>query len=104
MMSDALSLSERSSQADEAFAELVTEITSKLQAGQPVDVQAYIGQAPQHEQRLRRLIPAVEALVDLGLSSSASAATPSRPRPARPSRARLVTIALFARLAGAGWG
>ncbi len=57
--------SNRSGSTEEQFAEVLAEITKKIQAGESVDVEVYITQTPEHEHRLRRLVsmlqlPAVE--------------------------------------------
>ena len=55
---------------DEAVAELVEELANRLQAGEPVNLEAFIGQHPQHADQLRRLLPAVRVLADLGKPAS----------------------------------
>ncbi len=60
---------------DPVLAELFEEITVKLQAGEPVDLEAYAQRYPEQAEALRRLLPAMEVLADLGRS-----APPSAPR------------------------
>jgi len=60
--------------ADPALAELVERLTSRLQAGEAVDVEACLEAHPDHADRLRRLLPAVAALAELGRSASAGEA------------------------------
>jgi serine/threonine protein kinase len=48
------------------LAELVEEITQAIEAGTPVDLDAYLLAFPQHAEELRRLLPAVQALGQLG--------------------------------------
>jgi serine/threonine protein kinase/Flp pilus assembly protein TadD len=59
------------SSADRALGLLVEELTAKLQAGVPVDVQAYVEGHPEHAERLRQLLPALRLLGDLGRSAAA---------------------------------
>src|SRR5262249_738480 len=54
---------------DQALGVLVDELTVKLQAGQPLDREAYIREHPQHAEQLRRLLPALDMLADLGRSA-----------------------------------
>jgi tetratricopeptide (TPR) repeat protein len=63
------------------LAEVVEEFTKRVQAGEPVDIEAYVQRYPEHAERLRRLLPALALLDDLGRSVSANpdgAPTPSR--------------------------
>jgi serine/threonine protein kinase len=50
---------------------LIDEVTAKLQAGVPVDVEAYAQEHPEHAKALRRLLPALDLLADLGSSEIA---------------------------------
>ena len=50
---------------DLALAELFEEITQKLGAGEPFDLDAYVAEHPEYAAQLRELLPAVEFLVDL---------------------------------------
>jgi serine/threonine protein kinase/Flp pilus assembly protein TadD len=58
------------SAADPAFAALLEELTNKCLAGEPVDWSAYEREHPEHAEQLRRLVPAMQAMVDLGPSSA----------------------------------
>jgi hypothetical protein len=57
---------------DRLAAEVVAEITDRLHAGEPVDVEEYIARRPELADRLRRLVPALQVLD--GISSSGPAA------------------------------
>jgi serine/threonine protein kinase/Flp pilus assembly protein TadD len=59
--------------ADLLFAELVEELTAKFQAGEPVDVEAFLAQHPEQAERLRPLLPALQML---GALSEAGASFP----------------------------
>src|SRR5262249_30071671 len=50
------------------LAEVVEEFTNRLQAGEVVEVESYLGRYPQHAERLRQLLPALALLADLGHS------------------------------------
>jgi serine/threonine protein kinase/Flp pilus assembly protein TadD len=55
---------------DAAFAGLVEEISGKVEAGEDFDVEAYARDYPEHADRLRQLLPAIQALAGIGLSLS----------------------------------
>ncbi len=57
---------------DVVLAELAEEFTNRVQAGEPVDVESYVQRYPEQAERLRRLLPALALLDDLGRSVSAS--------------------------------
>ncbi len=58
------------SSADRALGLLVEELTAKLQAGLPVDVQTHAEEHPEHAERLHHLLPALRLLADLGRSAA----------------------------------
>jgi serine/threonine protein kinase len=58
--------------ADRVFAELVEELTAKLQAGEAVDIDALARKHPEHADRVRQLLPALEVLAELSRSGQAS--------------------------------
>jgi serine/threonine protein kinase len=62
------SLAPSQSSTASALAELVEEFTNRLQAGEAVDVESYIRRYPEHAERIRQLLPALELLADLGHS------------------------------------
>jgi serine/threonine protein kinase len=64
--------SSKSSQnsADAAFAELVEELTARLQGGERLDVDAYLRDHPEHADRLQQLLPALQMLGELSRSGS----------------------------------
>ncbi len=49
-------------EGDQALADLVEELTTRLQAGEPFDLAACLRQHPQHANHLRELLPALQAL------------------------------------------
>ena len=60
--------------ADPVLAELVERLTARLQAGEPVDLDAIAANHPEYTDRLRQLLPALEVLADLGRSTAHEAA------------------------------
>jgi serine/threonine protein kinase len=56
-------------ESDPLAAELLEELAAKLQAGEPLDLEACIQKHPECADRLRRLLPTVQVLADLGRSS-----------------------------------
>jgi serine/threonine protein kinase len=54
--------------ADRVFADLVEELTAKLQAGGPVDIDLVARDHPEHAENLRKLLPALEVLGELSRS------------------------------------
>jgi serine/threonine-protein kinase len=69
-------LSEAACEPD--IAQLCDEIIERLQAGEPVDLVTLTHEHPEHADRLRRLLPALEALVDLAASAVHPASRLSR--------------------------
>jgi serine/threonine protein kinase len=63
------------SAGEQALGILIDEVTAKLQAGIPVDVEAYVREHPEHAEALRRLLPALGLLADLGQSAVGGSAT-----------------------------
>jgi serine/threonine-protein kinase len=54
---------------DSVLDDLIEALTARLQAGEPVDADEIARRYPQHAERLRRLLPALVMLDDLGQSS-----------------------------------
>jgi WD40 repeat protein/serine/threonine protein kinase len=52
-------------EADPVLDELLADFANRLQAGEPVEVEAYARQHPERADELRRLLPAVQVLADL---------------------------------------
>src|SRR5262245_6075590 len=65
--------------SDPSLELLIDELTDRIQAGESIDFESYVGQHPEHAEELRKLIPALEIMGQLnssgglgaGLSSSA---------------------------------
>jgi serine/threonine protein kinase/Flp pilus assembly protein TadD len=54
--------------ADPALGELVDQLAARLQCGEDVDVEAFLGEHPAHAEQIRLLLPAVRMLADLSQS------------------------------------
>jgi serine/threonine protein kinase len=61
-MSELLTNGAVSGELDQVAADVVAEITDRLHAGEPVDVEAYAARHPELADRLRRLLPALQIL------------------------------------------
>jgi len=75
-MNVAASGSTAGSPEDPVLIDLIDQIARKVQAGEPVDVEAYTRAHPQHADRLHRLLPAVQMLTDLGRSAASAGGPP----------------------------
>ncbi|MCH7687210.1 MAG: hypothetical protein IH899_11095, partial [Planctomycetes bacterium] len=64
---------------EEVLFDLVEEITRRLQAGESVDIEAYVQKHPEHAERLLQVFPALEVLADL--ESSVEKGTVNSPLP-----------------------
>src|SRR5690242_18856044 len=55
---------------------LLEEVAGRLEAGEALDVEAFAAAHPEHAEQLRRVLPTMLLLADLGHSASASGAAP----------------------------
>ena len=55
---------------DPSLDQLLDDLIERLQAGEEVDLEAVIREHPEHAEPIRRMVPALEALVDFGESSA----------------------------------
>jgi serine/threonine protein kinase len=62
---------EQAGSADQALGVLIDELTCRLQAGQLVDVPAFLAAHPEHAGRLQQLLPALQMLADVGRTPAA---------------------------------
>jgi len=62
---------------DPVLADLIEELTGKLQAGEKVDLAAYADAHPAHAQQLRQLLPALQMLAAVGSSAGGHSASAS---------------------------
>jgi serine/threonine protein kinase len=68
-MIESRSLSGPVSGEDPVLTDLLEEIANQIQAGVPVDLEAYLEKHPEHAEELRQLLPAVQVLNRLGKSA-----------------------------------
>jgi hypothetical protein len=73
MASQADRLDIRNGSHSSVLAELVDRLTAQMQAGQPIDWDAWLRDHPDHADDLRRLRPALGVLDELSRSGSAGA-------------------------------
>ena len=81
-MIDRESVADRPAEIDEAFDELVCEVSAKLEGGEAVDLDAIAAVHPEHVERLGKLLPTLQAMAELGHSDTALLATSSESREA----------------------
>jgi serine/threonine protein kinase/Flp pilus assembly protein TadD len=67
-----IELAPTSAAEDQQLVELVEEITARLQAGQPCDIDAYAARYPEYADRLRDWMTVMSAMADLGHSLATS--------------------------------
>src|SRR6516225_2918126 len=68
---------------DPVLADLVEELTKKLQAGEPVDLDAVAVRHPDRAEQLRQLLPAIRMLAEFG-SLAGQGGSPPAPRAHAP--------------------
>ena len=71
-MTDRRNLKPSDGEQDPSLEQLVDDLIERLQAGDNVDLEAVIREHPDHAEPIRRMIPALEALVDFGETSATS--------------------------------
>ena len=62
---------DRSAEIDQVFDDLVCEVSTKLEVGEAVDLDAIAVEHPEHVDRLRKLLPTLQAMAELGHSGTA---------------------------------
>jgi serine/threonine protein kinase/Flp pilus assembly protein TadD len=60
----------QASSSDAVLVELFEEIATQLQAGNAVDLEAYVQEHPEQAEELRRLLPTIHVLAELGRSAA----------------------------------
>jgi serine/threonine-protein kinase len=63
-------------EVDSSVADLVEELATRLRAGEPVDLEAYIQAHPAQAERLRPLLPTIGLLAALGRSAASESSSP----------------------------
>ena len=69
-MTPSASVREPAGSSDARLAELIDELTARLQTGELIDLQAYLGEHPEYAQRLEKLLPALQMLADASAGAS----------------------------------
>jgi WD40 repeat protein/serine/threonine protein kinase len=62
--------------SDPVLGDLIEEFARKLQAGEDIDPEVYAAQHPDHADQLRRLLPAMQVLAELGRSAPGEVSVP----------------------------
>src|SRR5262249_17438206 len=88
---------------DQRLAELIEELSARLDAGEPLDLQACLDAHPEHAAELRRLFPALQLLADFSRSGEANL-PPDGPEPPRPMGAPLGDFLLLREIGRGGMG
>ena len=78
VMTDRDEVSDSRAEIDQALDDLVCEVSAKLEAGEPVDLEQIAVEHPRHVDRLRKLIPTLRAMAELRHSDSAWPVTSAR--------------------------
>jgi serine/threonine-protein kinase len=67
---------------EQALGRLIEDVRGRVQAGMAVDAEAFVRQHPEHVEPLRRRLPVLYLLADLGHSAARGAASglPAAPR------------------------
>ena len=76
-MSKPMKEPDRTAGEDAAFDELVYEVSARIEAGELVDPEALAQAHPQHAQRLRKLLPTLQAVAELGHSPTRADGEPA---------------------------
>ncbi len=104
-MTEPRSRPEQIAEAEGTFDALVYEVATKLESGEPVDLDAIAVDHPEHADRLRKLLPTLQAMAELGHSGTASlAAPPESGRPAEPKSGVLGDYRILREIGRGGMG
>ncbi len=87
---------------DPQWAQFVEQAVARLEAGEPVDVEAIVGTRVEYADRLRDLLPAIEGLLRLPPATSRTPGT--APPDISPSRAELGDFRLIREIGRGGMG
>ncbi|MBC8874929.1 MAG: protein kinase, partial [Planctomycetes bacterium] len=90
--------------ASEILDDLCEEITAKVQAGEQLDLEAYVRRFPEHEDQFRELVRAVESLADLGISISSEGSRPARRLSSQPVTGVLGDFRIVGEIGRGGMG
>lgn len=103
-MIESASSVKRSNASDSLLAELVADFTNRLQAGEAVDVEVFIQQHLDQADSLRRLLPPLQVLAELGRSGEAGVATPLNAQDGEPHGGQLGDFRIVCEVGRGGMG
>ncbi|MCI0465195.1 MAG: hypothetical protein L0Z62_50375 [Gemmataceae bacterium] len=105
-MNRSVSLRGPLSEADPVLEQLIEECAGRLEAGELLDVEEYVCRHPEYEERLRKVLPALQRWRNWAARSvrPGKALRPAATRGTRGCAARWATSASCARWGAAGWG
>lgn len=63
--------------SDQVFEQLIEEVTARLQTGEAIDLSEISSKHPEYSDRLRQLLPSMQALLAFGVSQSAASDDPT---------------------------
>jgi serine/threonine protein kinase/tetratricopeptide (TPR) repeat protein len=78
-MISSASRSSSTAETERILGELAEELAGRLRAGEPVDIEGFLADHPEQAESLRRLLPAIRVMADLGRSAAREAAGSSGP-------------------------
>jgi serine/threonine protein kinase/tetratricopeptide (TPR) repeat protein len=103
MISIGASIRQPSAQ-DERVGQLVEELSARLQAGESVDCDLFVAEHPECAEQLRRLLPAIQALADLGYGGVAPASAMALPEQSGPTPGMLGDYRIVREIGRGGMG
>jgi WD40 repeat protein len=99
------SMVDRTSEADQEFDALICEVSAKLEAGQSADLDAIATEHPEHVERLRKLLPTLQAMAELGhLDAALSDHLPESDRRPEPTQRVLGDFRIIREVGRGGMG
>jgi serine/threonine protein kinase len=92
------------SQSDKRFADLVEELTARLQAGEAVELESYRRDHPEHAERIEQLLPALRLLADASQSRTDGLLAPTPAADSDPLAGTLGDFRLIREVGRGGMG
>jgi serine/threonine protein kinase/WD40 repeat protein/Tfp pilus assembly protein PilF len=90
--------------AEYPLADLIEELSARLEAGEPTDLSRYLKDHPEHAAELRRLFPALQLLADFSRSGTARAPLPTGDGPEFPAARDLGDFRILREIGRGGMG
>ncbi len=92
---------------DSVLEDLIEECTNRLQAGEPIDLDELAARHPEHAERLRRLLPSLCMMAEVGRTATGPLPPVLPPEPPlgppQPTRSSWAITASCGSSAGARW-